>query len=531
MTTRFSFPLYPGLAFLLLAIGCSGGVNITANPPTIPSPLPEPTSEAIISRGVIDGPSGVTVNDVRYSANAALVTVNGLPGTLSDLKPGQVVTVRGRINSLGQTGTADRIDFDANLIGPVEDLDPAEERMIVMGQSVITDADTRFGVGIDPASFGGLATGSIIQVSGFRDAGGAIRATRIEIANARADLQVIGKVTGLDSANLLFAVGRLTVDYSSAILIELPGGAPANGMLVKAVGNVSGGLFVVERLLSASGPAEAAGQRVHAAGMITRFGSASDFDVDGTAASVDAATSYVGGHAGQLVLNARVCVYGSFGRSGRVAARQVTFGRVASTTTRLTYDLRDFTEISVPTVFNLLVRQGPEYSVEVIIDADDAGRVDVTQTGSRLNVALRPGNGRIDTIEARVTMPVLDRMDLSGVVNVSLIGFQQPAMTINVGGVSRVHGSELTIGSLTASVTGVSHLDLGGIRPIGAAHVDVSGVSRATVNMAAGSTLTGSVRTGQGTGTSVLYYYGTNVTNLVTTDSISSVVRLGGTRP
>lgn len=49
--------------------------------------------------------------------------------------------------------------------------------------------------------------------------------------------------------------------------------------------------------------------------------------------------------------------------------------------------------------------------------------------------------------------------------------------------------------------------------------------------MGVGSTLTGSVSTGLGTGTSVLYYYGTNVALDVTTDWLSSVTRLGDTRP
>ena len=104
-------------------------------------------------------------------------------------------------------------------------------------------------------------------------------------------------------------------------------------------------------------------------------------------------------------------------------------------------------------------------------------------------------------------------------------------MTVNVGGVSRLRGEGLQIGDLTASVSGVSLLDFGGIRPIGSANIDISGVSQATLNMEVGSTLTASVRTGQGTGHSILFYYGTNVATNVTTDASSSVTKLGETRP
>ena len=38
-------------------------------------------------------------------------------------------------------------------------------------------------------------------------------------------------------------------------------------------------------------------------------------------------------------------------------------------------------------------------------------------------------------------------------------------------------------------------------------NIDVGGVSQATLNMEVGSTLAGSVTTGQGTGNSILFYY------------------------
>jgi hypothetical protein len=178
-----------------------------------------------------------------------------------------------------------------------------------------------------------------------------------------------------------------------------------------------------------------------------------------------------------------------------------------------------------------MVTQGPEFSVEVIVDEDIASRVDVTQTGSRLNIALLMGNNNANTLEAFVTMPVLDKIDLTGVVNVMLNDFDQPQMTVNVGGVSRLHGNALSIDSLTATVTGVSQLGFGDIHPIGNANINVSGVSLATLNMDVGSTLTGSVATGQGTGVSTLFYYGTNVNLNVSNDFTSTVMKLGETRP
>ena len=128
---------------------------------------------------------------------------------------------------------------------------------------------------------------------------------------------------------------------------------------------------------------------------------------------------------------------------------------------------------------------------------------------------------------------MLNRIDVQAgsLANVALQDFDQVQMTVNVAGVSRLQGEDLQIGDLTARVSGVSLLDFGGIRPIGNANIDVGGVSQATLNMEVGSTLAGSVTTGQGTGNSILFYYGTNVTTNVTADARSRVTRLGDTKP
>ena len=264
---------------------------------------------------------------------------------------------------------------------------------------------------------------------------------------------------------------------------------------------------------------------------MTRFDSAADFDVDRLTVRADATTVYQNGTASDLALNTELTVDGSFMSNGRMSADRITFGPVAADAARLTFDLRDFTEISVPTVFNVTLTRGSDYSIEVFVDRGHENRIDVTQVGSRLTIALQPGNGRIRTLEAVITMPALDRIDLSGVATARLYDFDQSQMTINVGGVSYLRGSGLRVANLTAAVSGVSRMDLVDVRPIGNANINVSGVSQATLNMDVGATMTGSVGTGQGTGVSTLFYYGTNVDVNVTTDFLSSVVWLGHTRP
>ncbi|MHC4180911.1 MAG: GIN domain-containing protein, partial [Planctomycetota bacterium] len=246
--------------------------------------------------------------------------------------------------------------------------------------------------------------------------------------------------------------------------------------------------------------------------------------------TIDASTGFVNGILGDLQANAQITIDGALNSAGDVVVtNQVTFGRPVSDRTTETFDFNNFTNISVLGFSKVTVVRGPDFSVEVMAVTDIATDVQVTQNGDTITI----GNDTTQILNAFVTMPVLNRIDVGAgaLANVTLKDFNQMQMTVNLRGVSVLRGEGLLIGDLTATVSGVSLLNFGDIRPIGNASIDISGVSRASLNMDIGSALAGSVRTGQGTGASALVYYGTNVAVNVTTDSISSVFKLGETRP
>ncbi len=532
--SNFSGLLLLALFVVALLAACSGGsIDVSIGGVSFPpgTEPPFPNSEPVAAQGTITGFGDLRVNGVRYDTGSASVMLDEHPGTLSDLKIGHVVTLSGWIGTTGFSGQAMMIRMHSRLIGPVQTIDVANARMTAMGQTIRLGSQTNYPANIDPATLDGLEPGDRIRVSGYADAAGNVRATRVEMAGAGLPLQVVGKVSGLDSANLVFDINQLTIDYGNAAVIDLPGGSPANGMTIRVIGTFSNNLFVAEQLLSGPALSGNVGQRVQLGGLVTRFASLADFDVNDSGVSANSSTAFSNGDSGDLQLNAEVTVDGTFGGGADIRADRVTFGQLAGNTTTLVYDLVGFTRISVPTVFGISVTQGAEYSVEVLIDEEDANRVDVSMNGSTLTISLQSGNGQIETIHARVTMPVLERIDLTGVVNARLYDFDQAQMTINVGNVSNLSGDGLRIGQLQATVSGVSRLDLGNIRPIGQADIAISGVSQATLNMDVGSRLSGSISTGQGTGASTLYYYGTNVMLDVAAGNNTSVVRLGETKP
>ena len=502
-----------------LGANSSGTVNIVDN-----------DGATLAAFGPITDLSSATVNGIRYDTNATSVIVNGLPGTVSDLQLGQVVTLLGEANFSDATGTADIIIYSAMVVGPVENTDATLKQLIVMGQTVLTTADTVFGPGIDSETFAGLTVGANTQVSGFRNAAGDIVATRIELDTTSTSMQLIGTVAAPDLANLLFSVNRLTVDYGSAMLIDLPSGMPTDGLLVIVRGSLSDGILIVDEIANLINLTAAPGERVHLGGIVTRFASPTDFDLNGFPFTTNTNTGFVNGVIGNLQADAEIIIDGQvISDSDTVLANTVNFGRLVNPRTTMPFDFENFTNISVLGLSRVTVAQGTDFSVEVTAASDIINNVQVTQDGDTVTF----GNNNTLLLDAVVTMPVLNRIDVEAgaLANVTLKDFNQVQLTVNVGGVSRLRGDSLTINDLTAVVSGVSLLDFGDVRPIGNANVDINGVSQATVNMGVGSALSGSVSTGQGTGVSRLFYYGTNVTTNVTTDSQSIVTRLGDTRP
>ena len=280
--------LLPGVsAAILLALfaGCGGGGSgdSLTPPPTTPPP-----SGGIGRNGVAVGPittfGSIVVNGVRYETNSATFLLDGVAGTQDDLKVGQIVSVKGTINDDGTTGTADEVTFDDSVKGPVESVDLALKRLVVLGQTVLVSLDTSFDDSFSPASLEGVAVGQIVEVSGQFNANGNIVATRIEPKPAGTMFEVHGTVTGLDTMAQTFSLNALVVDYSSATLDNFVGGQIAEGDFVEAKGmalGAAGELLATKVELESLLPDTADGDRVEIEGFITRFVSAQDFDVAG----------------------------------------------------------------------------------------------------------------------------------------------------------------------------------------------------------------------------------------------------------
>ena len=306
--------------------GTGGGVGGggTSGGTTTPTTPTAGINGGGFARGAITGFGSIFVNGVEFSTSSATITVEDSPGQESQLRVGQVVLVQGTINDDGRTGTARSVSFNDDVQGAIQSVSASAGTFVVLGQTVKVTPTTAFDDSISPASIDGLRAGLVVEVSGLPDANGVIVATRVEAKAAGGESEVTGKVSALDATARRFSLNALTVDYSGATVAN---GTLANGACVEAKGTSgAGGTLTASRVeLKSCTLATAANDKGELEGFVTRFGSATDFDVGNQRVATSATTTWVNGVPADLRANVEVEVEGSFNASGTLDARKVKF--------------------------------------------------------------------------------------------------------------------------------------------------------------------------------------------------------------
>jgi hypothetical protein len=235
---------------------------------------------------------------------------------------GMVVTIHHGTND----NNAQQIEYEDNLQGPIAAKNSgANNTVTVLGQTVVVD---------DAAVFASLDLNEIVQVSGFVDSAGRIRATYIE-RNSQShhhggEIEVKGFVSGLSSSG--FRLGPLPDGTGMAVTVSYTGTGLDNGMYVKVVTTgaqpVSGPISatsIVELTPRTVFPDKA---MVDLEGLVTASPSGSgnvlSFAVEGKRVQTDGATQYVGGTAANLQLDVKLQVQGAE-NSGVLSAAKIIF--------------------------------------------------------------------------------------------------------------------------------------------------------------------------------------------------------------
>ncbi len=194
----------------------------------------------IISQGAVSAFGSIFVNGTEFDTSNAAIIVNGEEGSVDDLDIGRVVTVEGTGNLDDASAVAVRVIYNDNVEGPVEGvsvIDDVTKEIVVLGQIVIVNVITKF----KETTFDTIAIDDVVEVSGYLDDTGAIRATFVGKTGditPNLEYEVTGFVANLDTDSETFKINDLTVDYSSADTSALPGNLPTDGLLVEVEGTL-----------------------------------------------------------------------------------------------------------------------------------------------------------------------------------------------------------------------------------------------------------------------------------------------------
>jgi hypothetical protein len=313
----------------LLALGaCGGGIGGSGAAPDSGAGTPPDNDTPTASSGVMRRGS-VMVNGVRFDASAAAITVNDSGNRAeSELADGMVVKVKGRRDSDGVTGTAERIEAEHIVLGTVQELGLGSlpRHIQVLGQKILVDDTTVYVGMVDAAEL--VPDHSVVEVYGQRDAREDIRASRIELVRGVAVVpELQGVVADKDAQPGTFRIGGLRIGYTAQTRI-VGGTRFANGDRVEVALDGTTALVIQLEDVEDVPYMPVAGDEVEIEGYVSGFtGHPGDFNVDGRPVRTTSATRFEGGSAINLADNVKVEAEGDTFVGGRLVVRELEIRR------------------------------------------------------------------------------------------------------------------------------------------------------------------------------------------------------------
>lgn len=291
--------------------GSSGGIGGTGNEPGV-------------AYGTITGFGSVIVNGVKFDTSNTIFKTDDNPngGSQGDLRVGMVVRVDGSIANK----TAATITEDSSLKGLVEQV-LGSDRFVVMGQTVQTDATTRFETNNRPVVGERVEVHGLIAGDGVFSAGFIERKPSTPLPNPA--FVVKGIVKAHTTATQSFQIGALTVQYGGAAPGNLPTSGSWNGLQVEAKGNActspapACGALVATQLSLAGVQITKDGTQAEIEGVVVAL-AADGFTIGNQRVVTSAATRYEGGVLADLLVGTQVEVEGSVS-GGVLTATKVSF--------------------------------------------------------------------------------------------------------------------------------------------------------------------------------------------------------------
>jgi hypothetical protein len=162
------------------------------------------------------------------------------------------------------------------------------------------------------------------------------------------------------------------------------------------------------------------------------------------------------------------------------------------------YDISDFREIEISHDFKYDITQSGTYSVNASIHENLVDHLDIYKSGQVLQVKLKPGNIANSDARIKITLPQLERLQVSGAAKGNVNGFKSSQnldlelsgasqceinieagrTRIDISGASRANG-KIKTAETRITVTGASNCEFNGTA--GDTRLELSGASHANL--------------------------------------------------
>ena len=311
-----------------------------------------------ISVGSVSAFGSVYVNGVRYDTSNAEIVVEGQSkgfgdqAVLTQFSVGMVVRVEGEIED-AQNGTASRVYFNDDVRGPVEsirEIDSDTTELTVLGKAIILEDITETG-GYDIET---LALDDWVQVSGFQDADGRIRATFLTGSASHAKANLKGLITQLNTVDRQFTINGLVVDFQVADLVGMT--QLSDNLLVEVTGSLAlPGNLTAEKIERVDLLGATDSENVELEGVISEKVSDTQLSLNGVTIILDAQTDYSYAEPSEIVSCVRVEVEGEL-VGGILYARKVILLDFAKVASNVNTNQADQSEISLVGLTDITIR-------------------------------------------------------------------------------------------------------------------------------------------------------------------------------
>jgi Domain of unknown function (DUF5666) len=263
----------------------------------------------------------IAVNGTTFDTTTATqVRIDDATTTAAALEDGMLVLVAGHKDQPAQNFQAQTVTYRSNVRGPVESIAPNCASMVVLGQPVLVNANTKPALKQGTCDF---TLGEILDVNGLvtDKQSNKVLATFVRRNAAPGAFEVAGTIASASPPNKTFVIGTLTVEYEEAEIIP-QGSVPAAGsnVLVRGEAASPGTLKALKVEISNPNLGGSAGTEAHLDGFVSGL-SGSKFNVSGQA--VDASAAVLDSHGLSLANGRRVEIEGKFDAHGVVIATKV----------------------------------------------------------------------------------------------------------------------------------------------------------------------------------------------------------------